>query len=326
MTVADLTEDELRWLEARRATTRAPLPDDELIRLYKRDMERRGLRETGIGVVLRSLRQASREIEGGLQCVDYAPIEAWLDAKMTRKRHGVMPHPILPQSRNWTIYVLRSFYRWAIEFGYLEKNPTALMRPGHYPRPLPRPIPDKELLAALDQADDRMRCWLLLGCMEGMRCQEIAGLAREDILEGDMNIRVVHGKGGKERLIPLHPDVLDALERYGMPARGPIFLRPDGWRESANHVSHTVSKHLHDVGSDSTAHTLRHWYATKAYSRSRDLRLVQELLGHSSPTTTAVYTRISGSRGRSTVNGLRVPGRRTRAKVALVGAEGEDGA
>jgi integrase/recombinase XerC len=241
---------------------------------------------------------------------------------MTRKRHGVMPHPILPQTRNWHLYVLRSFYKWAIEYGHLEKDPTAFMRLGHCPRPLPRPIPDKELLAALDQADDRMQCWLLLGCLQGLRCQEIAGLTREDVLEENMMLRIVHGKGGRERQLALHPDVLDALERYGMPARGPIFLRADGWRYTANYVSHVVSTHLHDAGSDSTAHTLRHWFASKAYSSSRDLRLVQELLGHSSPTTTAVYTKIDGGNERNTVNGLRVPGRRTRAKVALVGPKG----
>jgi integrase len=313
VTVAELTDEELAWLEARRRQSRPALPDDELVSRYVRDMRRRGLRSTSIRTFTGALRRLNDQA-GSLQALDRDAIEAWLDEMK-----------IVMNTRNWYVFALHGFYKWALECGYIDKDPMSTMRVRACPRALPRPIPDDELLEALDQADDLMRCWLLLACLEGLRSQEIAGLSREDVLTGDMLLRVTHGKGGKERMLPLHPDVLAALERLPMPARGRVFLRPGDGRPlpgrtaggpggpySPQAVSQRISTHLHNCGSDCGAHALRHWFGTMAYRSSRDLRLVQELLGHSSPITTAVYTKADGANGRPVVVGLAIPGRRTR--------------
>ena len=130
---------------------------------------------------------------------------------------------------------------------------------------------------------------LHLAAFAGLRCAEIAALRSEDI-NGDMML--VNGKGGKQRVVPVHPLIHAALRAVHAPAYGSIFdMLP--WQ-----VSHAIRGHLTACGISASAHQLRHWFATTAYEQSgHDLRMVQDLLGHSSPTTTAVYTR--WARGRS---------------------------
>jgi integrase/recombinase XerC len=139
-----------------------------------------------------------------------------------------------------------------------------------------------------------MRAMLLLAAFAGLRCQEIAGLERDDVIEAKDLLRVRHGKGQKERVLPLHPDVMAALRALPMPQTGPLFLRPSG----AAHTPVTVSEAMRDYlrricGIDATAHQLRHWFATEVYASSKDIRVTQELLGHSNPATTARYVAFS---------------------------------
>lgn len=251
---------------------------------YLLDMRRRNRAASTIGAVSRMLARVERDTAGPLHRLDRQTIELWLDAQRTPKGE-----PLLPQTRNWLTDILRGYYGWALRNGHITKDPTDLIDRCAHRRAGPRPIADAELLKAIAKADDLMRCWLLLACMQGLRCQEIAGLAREDVLDRDGLLRVVKGKGGKERLVPLHLDVLAALERRGMPERGPVFIQAGGRVCTAALVSHKVSTFLHECGSTATGHQLRHWYATRFYALTHDIRLTQEMLGHSSMNTTAVY-------------------------------------
>ena len=170
-----------------------------------------------------------------------------------------------------------------------EVDPTArIVRPKQR-RVLPRPIGDEDLELAIRTAPAQMRAILTLGAFAGLRVQEIAGLDRDDVLEAKGLIRVRRGKGAKERIVPLHPDVLAALRCLPMPRTGAIFVRPRGGRFTGNRLSVVVSAYLSEHGIDVTAHQLRHWFATETYSASHDIRVVQELLGHSDPSTTAGY-------------------------------------
>jgi site-specific recombinase XerD len=261
----------------------ASLREKTLVDGYLLDLQRRNRAPSTIRAVRRTLARVERGTVGDLHRLERRTLEAWLDAQRTPKGD-----PLKPQTRNWLVDVLRGFYGWALRNGHITKDPTELIDRSTHRRAGPRPIADNELHEAIEQADDRMRCWLLLACMQGLRCQEIAGLSREDVLERHGLLRIVHGKGGKERLVPLHADVLAALKEV-LPEHGPVFLQPDGRPCTAAIVSHRVSTHLHDCGSRSTAHALRHWYATRLYALTHDLRLVQELLGHSSISTTAIY-------------------------------------
>ena len=155
---------------------------------------------------------------------------------------------------------------------------------------LPRPAHSEQLAEALKYADPKFRCWLVLAAYQGLRVQEIAGLERADVEEGLGLLRVVHGKGDKPRMLFLHPEVLAALKALPMPRSGRIFLRPMGGVYTPAVLSQSFNRALKDHGVDATAHQLRHWFATNLLRATHDLRVVQEAMGHSSPSTTAIYT------------------------------------
>ncbi len=110
------------------------------------------------------------------------------------------------------------------------------------------------------------------------------------------------GKGNKERVLPLQPRVLAELQAYGLPRRGPVFTMYDnlGRRTTrpitAARVSAACGAYLAEARTGATLHALRHYFATALYQTSRDLRLVQEALGHSSPNITAIYAAFDTSK------------------------------
>lgn len=133
---------------------------------------------------------------------------------------------------------------------------------------------------------------LTLAAYAGLRAAEIAQLCWGDIDESNGLLLVVDGKGGKQRTVPLHDMILKALAQLGQQRRGPVLIRRDGKAGHWTHcgVSKYANTHLHGLGFPDTLHSLRHRYATALYFASRDLRLVQDLMGHASPATTAGYT------------------------------------
>ena len=172
---------------------------------------------------------------------------------------------------------------------------------------LPRPVTDEQLAEALAGTAGQHHLWILLAAYAGLRCAEIAGLHRDDILN-DLGMLRILGKGGKERLVPIHPLVAEALGRWPMPrANVPIFHRPGGGAWPAALLSRTASELLHGLGLDVTMHQFRHWFGTRTLRACRNLRTVQELMGHASPNTTAVYTAFANDEGTEAVLALRMP-------------------
>jgi integrase len=201
------------------------------------------------------------------------------------------------RSRNTVVSHVREFYRWchAVEEATSDDRGRRLVR-ARQARLVPRPIRDRSLTAALATAPPRVRPMLYLAAYEGLRACEIANLRREDVLDGDDPPSiVVLGKGNKERVLPLSAPVLVELQRHGMPRRGPIFMMRDARGRSTNRpitahrVSAACNAYLAEVGAGASLHQLRHFFGSALYRASRDLRLVQEAMGHSSPATTAVY-------------------------------------
>lgn len=161
------------------------------------------------------------------------------------------------------------------------------------PRYLPRPINDTDLALAMVTADPRTRVILALAGFAGLRAVEIARLKRDDVLDrNDPPMLLVHGKGDKPRTVPLSELLLAELRAYGLPNRGPVIRRLDGLHThvSPSLVSHTANRHLHGIGIPDTLHSLRHRTGTVLYRKTRDIRLVQDVLGHASPASTAIYT------------------------------------
>jgi len=222
---------------------------------------------------------------------------------------------LAPQSHCTYVSHVQAFYRWAVEAGEVERDPSTRMIRPKLPRRLPRPIPEDRLLVALEAAGGRVRAYLFLAAFAGLRAAEIAGLRREDIREGGgQPVIVVTGKGRKERVLPLAPVLLAELRLYGLAPAGFVFGRfGDPARAvSPATVSSMSNEYLHGLGFTETLHTLRHRFASRCYQLSLDLRLVQEMLGHSSPTTTAGYAAFAPDAASAVVARLDGP-RRLRA-------------
>ncbi|GAB3623830.1 hypothetical protein GCM10027418_19140 [Mariniluteicoccus endophyticus] len=211
-----------------------------------------------------------------------------------------------PETRKAARSVLRSFFAWAAgRGGLLDVDPAAELPSVRVPAGVPHPTPTDVLEAALERADDKGRLMLLLGAYAGLRRAEIAAVhPARDVTDGAL--RVV-GKGGRARLVPLHPRVAAAIDdelarrRQGTPGTGFRYAAAataDGYLfpgvGPGTHVQPgAVGKTLADLlGEHWTAHGLRHRFATRAYAGTRDLRAVQTLLGHSQPETTARYTAV----------------------------------
>jgi len=184
------------------------------------------------------------------------------------------------------------FYRWAVMTERLNRSPAVNLPIVRVPAGRPRPAPTHVLAQAFERADPRIRLMLMFAAYAGLRCCEISKVHTEHVVDG--RLRVV-GKGGRVRDVPLHPLLLDQLERV-----------PKGWVFPGRVEGHLsplwVSNLLSSVlGHGWTAHTLRHRFASLAYAHQRDLRAVQELLGHSKPETTARYTAVPDGAMRSAV-------------------------
>src|ERR1035437_9852392 len=189
--------------------------DDELLTAYIADMRFRNLSESTVLVRMRYFRKFIAEV--GFRSATEQNITAWLS------------RPISPKSRAMWISTISSFYSWANHnhvFANTELsdpfNPVAdIGKPRLHARG-PRPMPDDDIRKALELAEPRMKVWIVLGYLQGCRCMEIAGLTRDDIREDTMTLHLI-GKGDKERFLPLHPEVLDALIAWGLPNDGRLW-------------------------------------------------------------------------------------------------------
>jgi site-specific recombinase XerD len=193
-----------------------------------------------------------------------------------------------PETRKSARSTIRGFYAWAHRRGVVDDNPAMYLRAVRVPAGRPRPVPEAGVKDALANATGEQKLMVLLAAYAGLRVSEIAGL-RTDALTAQ-GLRVT-GKGGKERIVPVHPAVLAPLAAHMRSVQGEwVFPSP----VSNSHVKYDyVYKRIKAaLGGMYTPHQLRHRFATQAYKGSHDLRAVQELLGHSSPNTTVRYTLI----------------------------------
>lgn len=207
-----------------------------------------------------------------------------------------------PNTRRSYRSSLRAFYRWSVSAGHLVSSPAEALPPIRVPRGVPRPAPETAYAAGLLATDTRTRLavWLAGGC--GLRRGEIAMACREHVEPdpaGGWSLRVT-GKGGHVRMVPLPDQLADE-----------ILTRPPGWLFPSTHGGHLTPHHLGKLVTaalpdDLTTHTLRHRCGTVAYAATRDLRAVQELLGHAKPETTALYTRVPRDAVRAAVRAAQV--------------------
>jgi integrase/recombinase XerC len=198
---------------------------------------------------------------------------------------------------------VRSCFRFLARRGRLESNPARGVRSPRLGRRLPAFLSLDEARDSLDAgpgpdasgARDHALIEVLYGT--GLRVAEGCGLDLDDLDEGRRTVRVV-GKGDKERVVPIGERALEALDAYlalrGR-RRGALFLNRRGGRLTARSAHRIVRAWARRAGLDQrvTPHTLRHSFATHMLSAGADLRLIQELLGHSRLSTTQRYTHVS---------------------------------
>lgn len=179
-----------------------------------------------------------------------------------------------------------SFFRWCQRAGLRADDPTVDILPVPGVVGKPRPCPEQALRVALMAADERARMAIALAAGVGLRRAEIAAVRGEHVEDGpDGPVLRVVGKGGRERLMPIDDDLADLLRAR----EGWVFPSPNGGHLTPAHVGKIVSRLLPEGW---TTHTLRHRFASSAYRADRDIRAVQELLGHADVRTTQIYTAI----------------------------------
>jgi len=198
---------------------------------------------------------------------------------------------------------VRSCFRFLARRGALPANPARQVRSPRLGRRLPSFLPVDEATLLLNAppepsaAGKRDRALLELLYASGLRVAEGCGLDLDDLDEARRTVRVV-GKGDKERVVPVGETALEALAAYlAMRGRqrGPLFLNARGGRLTPRSAHRIVRARARQAGIDQrvTPHTLRHSFATHMLGAGADLRLIQELLGHSRLSTTQRYTHVS---------------------------------
>lgn len=274
-------------------------PPLALIAAFELDQRRRNL--SPVTITRRTKVLLRLHAHADLATVTGDEVGRWLDTLNHRR--------LAASSRRAYMADLRAFYGWARRRGHLEHDPFDQLEPPRVPRGVPRPIPSGELLVALAGSKPRMRCWLLLGALAGLRAKEIAGLAAEHLMWhlDPPRLLVADGKGGHARTLPIAEQLEQALRLADLPRVGYLFTKRDSALPvSPAYVSHAIAKHLHAHASRASAHRLRHHFGTAAYQETRDIRAVQELMGHQSPTTTSVYAQFAVGPAEAAIRSLRV--------------------
>jgi integrase/recombinase XerC len=199
---------------------------------------------------------------------------------------------------------IRSFFRFLVRHGVVDKNPAELIATPKKENRLPFHL-DIDQVTALVEAPqnaakhalrDRAILEMLYSC--GLRVSELTGLAIGDIdLSGGM-VRVL-GKGGKERIVPVGSRAIEAIRGYlqgrgDLAGSGPLFLNTRGQRINRRSVTRIVDEHVVRIAAFKriSPHILRHTFATHMLEGGADLRAIQELLGHASLSTTQKYTHV----------------------------------
>ncbi|MGB0768467.1 MAG: site-specific tyrosine recombinase/integron integrase [Phycisphaeraceae bacterium] len=218
------------------------------------------------------------------------------------------------------IATLRSFYKWMNKRGIIEANPMLLIRTPKQTKRLPKAITVEQVEQLLSAPDNREtlgardRAILETLYSTGVRVSELVDLNRNDLDHAGQTMHV-RGKGKKERIVPLGSHAMAAIRHYltllepdprfsalrqeSMTNAGvALFVNKNGGRLSSRSVRRKLDKYLKEAGLDPqiSPHTLRHSFATQMLAGGADLRVVQELLGHSNINTTQVYTHVDRSR------------------------------
>lgn len=205
---------------------------------------------------------------------------------------------------------IRAFCAWMQRAGIRDDNPSDRTPRPKRPKSYPRPVESTQLEAMIRAANrKRTRTYILLGALAGLRVHEIAKFHGSDI-DPYTHVLTVLGKGGKVAQVPLHDILVDEASNY---PRDGYWFPAYGSQTSSEHisapaVSAAISGAMRRAGFRGQPHQLRHFYGTELVRAGVNLRIVQTLMRHESPATTAIYTRVDVEQLRDGIAQLRMPG------------------
>ena len=272
----------------------------------------RGLAANTLSSYRRDLRRYQAYLEElGIENLDDV-IEATVTSFLVRLREGDADHPALSStSAARTVVAVRGFHKFAVSDGLATHDPAASVKPPAPAKRLPKALPLGDVEAILEASGsagttlalrDRALLEVLYGT--GARISEAVGLDVDDLDTVDGTV-LLRGKGGKERLVPVGSYALEAVDAYLVRGRpelvaagsgtAALFLNARGGRLSRQSAWAVLVRAAERAGitRDVSPHTLRHSFATHLLDGGADVRVVQELLGHASVTTTQVYTLVT---------------------------------
>ena len=230
-------------------------------------------------------------------------------ASISASTWGEDDRPYTARSVARALSSVRSFHRFLLREGAVDRDPAAEVTQPKLPRSLPHPLTVDEAARLLEAPDpttpsgvrDRAILELLYGA--GLRISELVGMDVDDVDLEEGSVRVL-GKGGKEREVPLGRYGREAIDAYltrarpgfvSTVSRGALFLNQRGGRLTRQSCARLLGTYVAAAGIDRpvTLHTLRHSFATHLLEGGADVRVVQELLGHASVATTQIYTLVT---------------------------------
>jgi integrase/recombinase XerD len=264
-----------------------------------------GLSRQTLDSYRRDLEGVARWREGKSGGLPAAERSVLFDYLAWRSRSGYSP-----RSNARLLSALRAFFAHRVRTGARADDPTALLDPPKLPRSLPKALGESQIDALLAAPDvtsplglrDRAMLELMYAC--GLRVSELVNLPATAVNLRQGVLRVT-GKGSKERLVPLGEEAQHWLERYlatarpqlaGKRALAPLFLNTNGEAPTRQQFWQLVKRYASVAGIDPariSPHGLRHSFATHLLNHGADLRALQMLLGHSSLSTTQIYTLVA---------------------------------
>jgi integrase/recombinase XerD len=287
----------------------SPQPDDpDIDRFIDSLWSQKGLADLTLRAYQQDLRQFSRWLVKRHQKLVSANQSSIQDFLAERFDGGASA-----RSNARLLSTLKQYYRHLIKLGKRQDNPTALISAPKIHRTLPQSLTESDiekLLAAPDLETDfgmRDRCMLELMYSSGLRVSELVGLQMNQVNTNLGMVRLI-GKGSKERVIPVGEEALHWLAKYVKQSRpglqrkkvpnDALFLSSRGTAITRQAFWQNIKKYLLKAGVKTvfSPHSLRHAFATHLLNHGADLRTVQMLLGHSSLSTTQIYTHVAQSR------------------------------
>ena len=253
-----------------------------------------------------TLKSYQRDINQLLSHCNSLSIESWQEIEPTDIRNHIANRHrkgIASKSLQRELSAIRSFYNYLLKKHQFQNNPARHIRAPKQERKLPKVLDVDQITGMLDSTPDSFLEIRDLAIFElfyssGLRLSELTALNIEDIDLTEKELRVLHGKGGKQRNLPIGSKAVVALEKWlkyrPVTTDSAIFTSNKGKRLGQRSIQLRLDRWCKKIGLPEHVHPhmLRHSFASHLLESSHDIRAVQEFLGHSNISTTQIYTHL----------------------------------